>query len=233
VFGVSLNKYSVGGRVTALPWYSDDGRRLVHLGLGCNGGELVQNQLRVRARPLLRNGPGYAVPVLVDTGEIPGSRQCIVAPEWAMVLGSWTFQAEWAGQFLTEAIASNNLPQGTVFYHGGYVQVLYFLTGEHQEYDRREGVFGRVVPLNDYHVKKGDPYRSYGAWQIGARFSYLDLNAKAVQGGQIYDWTLGLNWFLNTNMKFQLNYIVEHRDAPQGIVQGWFNGVGVRGAYDF
>ncbi len=233
VFGVSLNKFSVGGRVTALPWYADEGRGLVHVGLGCNGGELVQNQLRVRARPLLRNGPGYAVPILVDTGEIPGSRLCVIAPEFAMVLGPWTIQAEWAGQILTEAIAANNIPQGTVFYHGGYVQALYFLTGEHQEYERREGVFGRVVPLNDYHVKKHDPHRAYGAWQIGARFSYLDLNTKAIQGGQIYDWTVGLNWFLNPNMKFQLNYIAEHRDGPQGIVQGWINGVGIRGAYDF
>ena len=55
----------------------------------------VQNQLRVRARPLLRNGPGFAVPVLVDTGEIGGNRQYTIAPEFAAVLGSWTFQAEW------------------------------------------------------------------------------------------------------------------------------------------
>jgi hypothetical protein len=34
-------------------------------------------------------------------------------------------------------------------------------------------------------------------------------------------------------MKLQLNYILEHRDAPQGIVQGWISGVGLRGAYDF
>jgi hypothetical protein len=34
-------------------------------------------------------------------------------------------------------------------------------------------------------------------------------------------------------MKVQFNYVLEHRDAPQGIVQGWINGVGVRAAYDF
>ena len=65
------------------------------------------------------------------------------------------------------------------------------------------------------------------------RFSCLDLNDKAIQGGQVYDSTVGLNWFLNPNMKVQLNYILEHRDAPQNVVQGWINGVGVRGAYDF
>jgi len=233
VFGIALNRYAVGGRVTGLPWYEDEGRRLIHLGLGYWSGDLVQDDLRLRARPLLRNAPGFAAPILVDTGEIPGSRQYIFAPEFAMVLGPVTVQAEWAGQFLTDAFPTGGTPQGTVFYHGGYVEALYFLTGEHQEYVKRDGVFGRVVPIQNYHLKHGDSNRGCGAWQVGARFSYLDLNDKAIQGGRLYDWTAGLNWFLNPNMKIQFNYILEHRDAPQGIVQAWINGVGIRGAYDF
>jgi phosphate-selective porin OprO/OprP len=232
VFGVALNKYTVGARVTALPWYEDEGERLIHVGLGYWGGQIVQNELRDRVRPLLRNAPGFAVPVLADTGEVPGNMQYTIAPEFAMVLGPLTVQAEWAGQFLTEAVAPNGQPQGTIFYHGGYVEALYFLTGEHQDYVRREGVFGRVVPRNNLHWKKDDCCRGLGAWQVGARFSYVDLTDKAIQGGQLYDWTVGLNWYLNPNMKFQLNYIAEHRDTP-GVPVGWINGVGFRAAYDF
>jgi phosphate-selective porin OprO/OprP len=217
--------------VTGLPWYEDDGERLMHLGVGSWGGELVEGELRVRARPLLRNGPGFAVPVLVDTGEVPGSRQYTFGPEFALVLGPLTVQAEWTGQFLTDAVA-NGQPQGTVFYHGAYVEVLYFLTGEHREYVKREGVFGRVIPNENYHVKKNDTYRAFGAWEVGVRFSYVDLNDKAIQGGQLYDWTVGLNWYLNPNMKVQFNYILEHRDVP-GVAQGWINGFGARVAYDF
>ena len=146
VFGVALNKFEWGGRVTALPVYEDDGRVLVHVGMGTLDGELVQNQLRVRARPLLRNGPGYANPVLVDTGKIGGSRQYTLAPEFAAVYGPWTFQAEWTGQFLTQATPSGGTNQGTVLFHGGYAEVLYFLTGEHQAYNKEDGAFGRVVP---------------------------------------------------------------------------------------
>ena len=72
-----------------------------------------------------------------------------------------------------------------------------------------------------------------GAWQVGARFSYLDLNDRAIRGDRVWDWTFGLNWFLNPNMKVQLNYVVERRDAPLEAVSGWINGVGVRAAYDF
>jgi phosphate-selective porin OprO/OprP len=231
VFGVTLNKIAYGARVTGLPWYKDDGKQLVHLGLGFYGGELVQDELRVRARPLLRNAPGFAVSNLVDTSEIPGSRQYIIGPEFAMVLGSLTVQAEWAGQWLTDA-EPNGVPMGTVFYHGGYVEALYFLTGEHSEYERQEGLFGRVVPNHDLHCKRNDCYKAWGAWQIGVRFSYLDLNDKGIQGGSIYDWTVGLNWYWNPNMKLQFNYIAERRDMP-GTAVGWINGFGLRAAYDF
>ncbi len=230
-FGVALNKYTIGARVTALPVYEDDGARLIHLGLGYWGGEVVQDQLRDRARILLRNGPGFTVPILVDTTEIGGSQQYTIGPEFALVWGSLTVQAEFAGQFFTDA-TTNGVNVGTVFYKGGYVEALYFLTGEVQPYDRRAGVFGRVVPLHNYHLKKGDCNWSCGAWQLGVRFGYLDLNDKTIDGGTVYDWTVGLNWFLNANMKVQLNVIAEHHDAP-GVTPGWIAGTGVRASYDF
>src|SRR5947208_93222 len=65
-FGIARDSGCWGGRVTGLVVDEDDGRRLVHLGVGTYNGETVQGERRVRARPLLRNGPGYAVPVLVD-----------------------------------------------------------------------------------------------------------------------------------------------------------------------
>lgn len=94
------------------------------------------------------------------------------------------------------------------------------------------GFLQRFCQWNNLHWKKGDGYRARGAWQIGVRFSYLALDDKAVQGGRVYDWTAGLNWYLNPNVKVQLNYIAEHRNTP-GVTPGWINGVGLRAAYDF
>lgn len=232
VFGVALDQYVLGARVTALPVYENQGQQLIHIGLGYWGGELVQDQWRVRVRPELRNGPGYAVPIFADTGEVPGSREYTIAPELAMVMGPFTIQAEYAANFLTQAVAPNGENQGTVFYHGGYVEALCFLTGEHQNYDRKEGVFGRVIPKHDFMGDSRDCAGGCGAWQIGVRYSYVDLNDKAIQGGQLQNWTLGLNWYLNPNMKIQINLLTEYRDMP-GVPTGWIQGLGVRAAFDF
>ena len=45
--------------------------------------------------------------------------------------------------------------------------------------------------------------------------------------------TLGLNWFLNPNMKIQLNCLLARREGQQGQGDGWFNGIGMRTAVDF
>ena len=89
-----------------------------------------------------------------------------------------------------------------------------------------------MVPNRNLRSRRGEGFSGCGAWQAGLRFSYLDLNDKAIQGGTLSDWTLGLNWFWNPNMKVQFNYILERRDQP-GVDPAWINGVGVRGAYDF
>src|SRR5262249_24390525 len=138
-FAIALNKMQYGGRVTWLPVFEDDGRTLVHLGFGTLDGEIAQDQLKARARMLFFNGPGYAVPVIANTGNIGGNRQYTIGPEVAAVLGPWTVQAEWNGQWLTQATTSNLQNQGTVFYHGGYIETLYFLTGEYQSYDQAAG----------------------------------------------------------------------------------------------
>jgi phosphate-selective porin OprO and OprP len=231
-FAVGINNYTVGGRITALPVYADDGARLLHVGFGSSQGSLVNDEFRIRARPALRNGPGYSVPVVVDTGTLPGKSQYLIGPELAAVCGPLTFQAEWAGQFFTDARDSFGVDRGTVCFHGGYAQVLFFLTGEHQDYETKEGVFGRVVPRNPLRLGRGSG-GGIGAWQIGCRWSCLDLTDQSINGGRIADLTVGLNWFLNSNMKMQLNYLLADRDGQQGQGSGWFNGIGFRAACDF
>jgi hypothetical protein len=59
---------------------------------------------------------------------------------------------------------------GDVFFYGWYAQALYFPTGEHRDYETKTGVFGRLIPHENFgHC--GSP----GAWQVGARYNVLNL----------------------------------------------------------
>jgi phosphate-selective porin OprO/OprP len=68
-----------------------------------------------------------------------------------------------------------------------------------------------------------------GAWEIAARFSNTDLNyhqglagfappGDGVRGGDQDIWTVGLNWYPNSNLRFMLDYlhVTVHRLNPAG-----------------
>src|SRR5690606_21940060 len=95
---------------------------------------------------------------------------------------------------------------------GGYALMRYTLTGERLPYLKRAGVFGRIVPDNPVNFGTGD----WGAWEVAARWSYLDLNGTGFPGPgrRLNDTTLGLNWYWNAHLKFQLNWIHAFLDDP-------------------
>jgi phosphate-selective porin len=53
----------------------------------------------------------------------------------------------------------------------------------------------------------------HGAWQVGVRYNYLNLDDKGIDGGFLNDLTLGLNWYINPNMKFQWNFSATERHS--------------------
>jgi len=81
-----------------------------------------------------------------------------------------------------------------------------------------------------------------GAWELGARFDYIDLNdhSAEVRGGEQYTAVAGVNWYLNNNVRFMLDYaltnVYDARDSPDAAVDGSQNliqGVGARAQVDF
>ncbi len=94
-------------------------------------------------------------------------------------------------------------------FSGGYAFVSYILTGEERPWDETQGEFGQIIPKNNVS----------GAWEVAARYSYLDLSdTKAgILGGMANNYTLGLNWYANANMKIILDYtIVQNSDNATG-----------------
>jgi phosphate-selective porin OprO/OprP len=215
--------------------YEDDGRVLVHVGLGGAHRDLDDDQARFRARLDARNSPSSLSPLLADTNLFFGSRQQILVPEFVAVCGPLSVQAEYYASWVHASNTGTQdkpAPQGTTYFQSAYAEVHYFLTGEHREYNRDAGVFTRVVPKTPVQWTRAG-FTGWGAWQVAARYSYLDLDSKGVQGGTVHDLTLGLNWFLNPNMKAQGNYFLAHRDVPGTAGDGLIHGFAVRLAIDF
>ncbi|MBY0525270.1 MAG: hypothetical protein K2R98_17820 [Gemmataceae bacterium] len=239
-WNVGDGEWGVCGRVTALPYYSNDGRCLVHLGLGARYRDPDEETTRFRSRPLLRNGPAVLHNIIAQA-QFLSANETLLVPEFVAVMGPWTVSAEWYASWVQGSTfpitpVSAQVNRGTTFTQGGYVDVLYFLTGEHRIYDKKYPRFDRVVPNENAFLvrgKDGHWARGSGAWQVGARYSYLDLENKGIGVGVIHDVTLGLNWFLNPNSKVQWNYIYEHRDVPNNTASGSIQGVGMRFAFDF
>ncbi|MEA1986207.1 MAG: porin [Candidatus Marinimicrobia bacterium] len=80
---------------------------------------------------------------------------------------------------------------------GTYTFLSWILTGEERPWDNTQGEFGQIMPEN-----------KYGAWELVARFSHLNLSDldAGVTGGKANNYTFGLNWYPNPNMKMQFNY---------------------------
>ncbi len=236
-WNVGRNEAEVNGRLTALPVYEDDGELLVHVGVGAAHRDLDEAQTRLRSRMDARNSPSALSPLMTDTGLFFGTREQLLIPEFAAVCGPFSAQAEYYMAWVHGAAPAGAdgfpLPaRGTAFFHTGYVELHYFLTGERREYNRDTAVFTRVVPKSPLAWTRCG-FTGCGAWQTAVRYTYMDLNSKGINGGRVHDLTLGLNWFLNPNMKVQWNYFLAHRDAAGDAGDGFINGFATRLAIDF
>jgi phosphate-selective porin OprO/OprP len=134
-------------------------------------------------------------------------RQCGTAPT-----GGFTGGNCFGGSSLTVADRPS--------FEGFYVEGTWILTGETKPYttqaiNNEVGAFGNPVPSRPFSLD-GD---SWGAWELTARYSDMDLNynqtqvANAVQlagitGGEERIITLGVNWYLNRNIKLQVNDMI-------------------------
>ena len=105
-------------------------------------------------------------------------------------------------------------------FSGWYAIAAYSLTGEQHPYDPNTAAFRNLRPAKPLGTPDG-----WGAWELAARYSNIDLDFNpfataangGVAGGKQDILTLGLNWYPNNTIKFQLNYDnlrVSHANAP-------------------
>jgi phosphate-selective porin OprO and OprP len=229
--------YSFSTRLTQLVYYDEaaNDRYLWHIGGSYDYSRLGANSALGSASPVpfyqARTTPefflGFAeavpatfgpatafagTPIFVDTGRYEASSFNLFGVETVYQSGPTSVQAEWMGTVVDSAV-------GPIFYHGAYAQVAYRLTGEHRVYYKKLAALGNVVPFTDFISLKPGGIVGWGAWEVAARWSYVDLRnpaslnghylagTSAVGNGTLNDSTIGATWFLNANTKIQFNWI--------------------------
>ena len=167
-------------------------QRLIHLGVA---GEYVLStsaSVRYKATP-----ESSLAPPLVDTGRVDASHAGVHGLELAVQQGPFMLQSEYLG-----AVVAPSHDSPTLFF-GGYVALSALLTGEVRPYDRRRGAFGMPVPTIPFSFRDR---RWRGAWEVGMRYSYLDLDAGGVTGGRDHALSFGVNWYWNRHVRLMADY---------------------------
>jgi phosphate-selective porin OprO/OprP len=181
--------YQVVGRLAWVPVMSDATETVLHIGLSLRYGEPNDGQLRLRSRP-----EAFPAPFFVDTGQFPAESTRMAAPELYYRPGPFLVGTEY---FLQKV----NAPEaGDPFFHGGDAFVSWLPTGETRVYNTRGGYFDQISPARP--VFQGGP----GAWELVARFSYIDLDSRSLQGGKFWRFTPMVNWHLSDNVRLELAY---------------------------
>jgi phosphate-selective porin OprO/OprP len=188
------NRTDIAARITGVPWSADEDARLLHVG----GGYMLQTgqfELRLRQRPELHLAARW-----VDTKKFAADRAHVFGLEGAGAFGRMSFQSELMYSSVDAESGSS------LAFWGGYAQVSLFLSEDRRPYVRRQGLFGRVHPSRPFDHRQG----SWGAWELAARFSYVDLDDGEIRGGTLQDITLGLNWYPTAHLRVAFNYVRAH-----------------------
>jgi len=191
--------YSFSGRLTGLPWYEEEGRKLLHTGFGYSYQNAFANKIQYRETPEMHMADRF-----VDTGAFDAEAAHLFGPELALVYGPLSLQTEYIFANVDLEDGGGSDPD----FSGFYVYGSYFLTGENRRYSTKSGSFDMVKPKKNF--KWGE---SVGAIELAARYSALDLADEDISGGRLQDTTVGVNWHLNPNMRIMLNYVHSEADV--------------------
>ncbi len=234
VFGDDLGdngEKSLTGRVTWLPWYDEPsgGRYFVHLGAAYSFRDADNDLVRFQAQPEIRSqSTTPPTQFFVDTLDIPANHHELYGLAAAIVRGPFSVQ----GEFMYAPV--DRIGGADPAFFGSYVYASYFLTGEHRPYRRREGVFNRVMPHEEFFLVRTQRgvCAGWGAWELATRLSYVDLDDAGILGGELTELTLGLNWYMNPYTRITGNYAHAFLDrAPMG--SSHCDILGLRAGFEF
>lgn len=212
-------------RIFANPFADSDDFALRGLGFGIAGS--YTDQAGDAIDPLLPSfrTPGQATFFRyraegATPGTIADGERTRLAPQLYYYLGSLGVIGEYTevSQDVSRIVPAG-LREGTVDSEAWQLAASYFLTGE-------EAGFHGFKPKSTFSLAD----RTWGAFEVVARLQSLSVGDEAFAGGadsfadpltaasQADSWGVGLNWYLNENVKWLLDY--EHTSFEGGAATG-------------
>jgi len=165
---------------------------------------------QLRDRPELRLDGAR----LVDTGAIDSRHTTVYGVEGAFQAGPAMIEGEYFKYKIDRRLTTAAIIPDPSF-SGWYVQGSWVLTGESRVYNPVEARFDAPKLNYSFNPEAG----TWGAFEVAARYSDLDLNYHegalgtapvaalgAVRGGEQKIYTFGVNWYLNPSMRLMLDY---------------------------
>ncbi|WP_394130799.1 OprO/OprP family phosphate-selective porin [Shewanella maritima] len=196
----------VNSRFTIAP--INNSNHLLHLGASAlyTKSNSAADETRYRARPNTK-----ATSRIIDTGKFNTKSTQHYGIEAAYQHRNFLVQGEYQIAKTDELFIKGDA-QGKATFDAAYVQAVYTLTGESWRYGGKKGTFKTVKPENA--ISAG----GYGAWEIAARVDMADFNDTdaGIYGGKKTDYVIGLNWYLENNLKAQFNYVHTKADYKNG-----------------
>jgi phosphate-selective porin OprO/OprP len=188
----------------------------LHVGVSANGiiqlpdttapGAAFNNTIQLRERPELRVDGTR----LIDTGGFTADSVVAYGAELGFNYKNFVL----AGEYFTIDVDRLGALRDPDF-DGWYTQASYTLTGERRAWSPITGGLGGIKPDKPFDLKSGQ----WGAWEIAARYSTLDLNfnegapnttlpaaSGGFRGGQQDITSFGLNFYPNNVVRFLLDY---------------------------
>lgn len=165
---------------------------VVHLGLSYNAEEFsntLPGGQAITANYAGRRGDAEVIGTITA-----GQPTSTIGLETAATFGPAYVQAEYAMMKLGTATADQDI-------NTYYVMASFHLTGESKPYKKGTGVFGSVKPAGEL-----------GAWELTTRYDVIENKDSALRP-EATSITGGLNWYVNPNVRFMLNYTMGETDV--------------------
>ena len=182
---------------------------VTHFGIGYSTGKVKSATSYASGRDESRAYSGFFNGTESVTA---GSTRTRSNVEYAIAYGPYKAQGEFFQIGYSDTTGTN---AGSNAVKMNYNELLWNITGESHNYSNTAGTFGWIKPNTKFSSNGG-----LGAWQVGLRLSDFDgsdFTAATGKTSKATSMTYGLNWYLNDNVRFMLNYVETKYDSTVSV----------------